>query len=246
MKKILPVLYIPYRYLVFVPVVALSTAFFGTLAVVLLNFLKPRMVAQLTGVPWARFNSYITPMLLKVRGRENIDPKQSYVIVANHQSHFDIFVLYGWMGVDFKWVMKIELLKVPFIGSSCDKLEHIYIDRSNKEAALASLDRAKKRIVNGTSVIFFPEGTRSRSGEMGEFKKGAFRMALDLGLPLLPVTITGTNKILPPKTLRLLPGRAEMVIHPPIPVKGCTEKDIPGLMAEARQMITSGLGSRSG
>jgi 1-acyl-sn-glycerol-3-phosphate acyltransferase len=163
------------------------------------------------------------------------------VIVSNHQSFYDIFVLYGWIGIDFKWVMKASLRKVPFLGPACEKIEHIYIDRSNPAAAIESINMAKKRIVNGTSVIFFPEGTRSKTGELSPFKKGAFRFALDMDLPLLPITITGTKDILPAKTLDLFPGKAEMIIHPPMSIETYKDKDIQLLMDDVAEVIRSAL-----
>jgi len=140
--------------------------------------------------------------------------------------------------------MKKELRNVPALGVACEKLEHIYIDRSDKAMALKSLNDAKKIIRNGTSVIFFPEGTRSRTGQMGEFKKGAFIMAIDMGIPILPITITGTDKILPPGTINLMPGRAVMTIHPPISVEGYTLENITDLMGKVRSVIQEGLDAR--
>jgi 1-acyl-sn-glycerol-3-phosphate acyltransferase len=192
-------------------------------------------------VLWAKLHIHLDPVWITVLGRQNIDPKQSYVVVANHQSNFDIFVLYGKLGVDFKWVMKSELRKAPVLGVACEKMGHIYIDRSNTQAAIASLQEAKRKIVNGTSVLFFPEGTRTRSGELGEFKKGAFQMALDLGLPILPVTITGTRKVLPPKTVDLFPGSVRMQIHAPVDVSGTTRETLGDLMARVREIIQSGM-----
>jgi 1-acyl-sn-glycerol-3-phosphate acyltransferase len=176
-------------------------------------------------------------MRVKVIGRRNVDPLQSYVIVSNHQSQYDIFVLYGWLNIDFKWVMKQELRKVPAIGISCERLGHIYVDRSNREAALSSINAAKQRIVDGTSVLFFPEGTRSRDNRMRPFKKGAFRMALDLQLPILPITIQGTRYILPSDTLDLYPGRATMIIHPPIPIGNYSHDTLDDLIARTRAVI---------
>jgi 1-acyl-sn-glycerol-3-phosphate acyltransferase len=176
-------------------------------------------------------------MRVTVIGRRNVDPLQSYVIVSNHQSQYDIFVLYGWLDIDFKWVMKQELRKVPAIGISCERLGHIYVDRSNREAALASINAAKQRIVDGTSVLFFPEGTRSRDNRMRPFKKGAFRMALDLQLPILPITIQGTRDILPSDTMDLYPGRATMIIHPPIAIDEYSHDTLEDLMARTRTVI---------
>jgi 1-acyl-sn-glycerol-3-phosphate acyltransferase len=234
-------LYQPYKWLVFAPVMMLLTAGFAAVAVVLVAFASPRRGAQLTGVPWARALAALIPMRVEVEGREHVDPAQSYVLVSNHQSQSDVLVLYGWLGIDFKWVMKQELRKVPGIGVACARLGHIFIDRSNHAAAVATLEAARDTIVDGTSVIFFPEGTRSRNGELLPFKKGAFRMALDLGLPILPLTVTGARDVLPAGTTDLMPGSARLTIHPPIPVEGLTGDDCVRLVDEVRSVIASGL-----
>lgn len=234
-------LYQPYKWLVFTPVMLLLTAGFAATAVVLVTFASPRRVAQLTGVPWARALAALIPMRVEVEGREHVDPAQSYVLVSNHQSQSDVLVLYGWLGIDFKWVMKQELRKMPGIGVACARLGHIFIDRSNHAAAVATLEAARDTIVDGTSVIFFPEGTRSRNGELLPFKKGAFRMALDLGLPILPLTVTGARDVLPAGTTNLMPGSARLTIHPPIPVEGLTGDDCAALVDEVRSVIASRL-----
>ena len=234
-------LYVPYKYLIFVPFLLASTTFLGILTLIISFFFGTRTASTTSAAFWARVNAYMVPMFLQVIGRENIDPAQSYVIAANHQSHIDILVMYGWIGVDFKWVMKQELRKIPVLGYTCDKLGHIYINRSRSQDALSSLEEAKKRIVNGTSVLFFPEGTRSPDGKIRAFKKGAFFFALDLKLPILPVSIVNTRNVLPARTLKLFPGRAKMVIHPPIPVDGYTSENMNELMDKTRQVIQEGL-----
>ena len=234
-------LYQPYKYLVFIPVVVLVTACQASLAIVLSLLVSPRTASRLSAVPWARILAFMAPMRVVVEGRENIDPQQSYVLVSNHQSQFDIFMLYGWLGVDFKWVMKQELRSVLGIGMACDRLGHIFIDRSNHAAAMATLEAAQKKIVDGTSVMFFPEGTRSRDGKLMRFKKGAFRMAVDLGLPILPLTVTGTRDVLPAGTSDLLPGSARLIIHEPISVDGLKTMDCPHLSNQVREVIASGL-----
>lgn len=241
MKRLLHILYQPYKWLIFIPYLVVSTLFFGSLTVILVMITNPKITSLICGAVWARMNGYMTPICVKVSGRENIIRKQSYVIVSNHQSQYDIFVLYGWLNIDFKWVMKQELRKVPGIGIGCEKVGHIFIDRSNHDRALASLNDAKLKIVNGTSVIFFPEGTRSTDGSLGEFKKGAFKMALDLGLPVLPITIIGTDKILPSNTTDLFPGKADMIIHRPIDTAGFNDGNIQELMNLAHTAINSAL-----
>ncbi|WP_022666133.1 lysophospholipid acyltransferase family protein [Desulfospira joergensenii] len=237
MKKILHLLYQPYKWLVPIPFFILSTMIFGTIAVMAAFLINARAASYLGGVLWARLNAWAAPMLVKVHGREHIDPNQSYVVIANHQSAFDIFVLYGFLNIDFKWVMKQELRSVPGIGIGCEKVGHIFIDRSDHESSIKTLEAAKKKIVNGTSIIFFPEGTRSMDGRILEFKKGAFKMALDLDLPILPVTIEGTRDILPNKTLDLFPGKAVMKILEPISVKEYSEQTLGLLMQRARNIM---------
>jgi len=234
-------LYQPYKYLVVLPVLGFSTAFFAVVAATLTFITTPRTASRLSGVPWARIMAWVTPMRVHVEGREHIDPDQSYVLVSNHQSQYDIFVLYGWLGIDFKWVMKKELRHVLGIGVACHRLGHVFIDRSNHAAAIATLDDAKKKIADGTSVVFFPEGTRSRSGRLKPFKKGAFRMAIELGLPILPLTITGTRDVLPAGTIDLLPGSARLIIHSPVRVEGCGAEDCARLVSEVRNTIASSL-----
>jgi len=239
--KLARILYLPYKWLFFIPFLGISTCLFGTIAIILAYLVSVRFGSMVGGSFWAKVNSFFTPMVVEVTGRENIDKKQSYVIVSNHQSHYDIFVLYGWIGVDFKWVMKSSLRKVPFLGPACAKLDHVFIDRSNSKAAVESINRAKEKIVNGTSVIFFPEGTRSSTGELTPFKKGAFRFARDLDIPILPVTIIGTRNILPKGTMNLFPGKAKMIIHPPVSIEGYKDKNIQTLMDNIKTIIQSSL-----
>lgn len=239
MKQFLHLLYQPYKWLIYIPFLAASTLVFGITAALLAVFVSPKLASFIGGALWAKLNCIVTPIFVKVKGRENIDKRESYVIVSNHQSQFDIFVLYGYIGIDFKWVMKYELRKIPGLGIGCEKIGHVFIDRSNSEKAIASLRAAKERIVNGTSIIFFPEGTRRDGNTLGEFKKGAFKMALDLNLPILPVIITGTEKILPAKTLDLFPGCAQLRIGKPIAIDGYDDSNIDQLVQKTKKAMES-------
>lgn len=229
-----------YVWLIVVPLFILSTIFFVYLGVIAAIFFDDKIANRTTGVWWARFNSYITPMRVKVIGRENIREGESYIVISNHQSSYDIFLLYGWLGIDIKWVMKKELRKIPVFGFAGKMGGNIYIDRSSPKAAYASLEEAKKKLVGGTSVIILPEGTRSRTGEIGPFKKGAFILSTDLGISILPISISGTRSILPPKTLSLFPGRAIMEIHKPILPSPKDRDKIDDLIKRIREIIKSG------
>ncbi len=222
MKKFTYWLYQPYKFLIFIPLFFVFSILFSFLAATFSILVNPR-IGSFWGATWARLTGMITPMLVSVKGRENIHSKQSYVIIANHQSGYDIFLLYGWLGVDFKWIMKKELRHAPGIGYASHKVGHIFLDRSSPRAAMESIEEAKKKLVNGTSVVIFPEGTRSISNKMRPFKKGAFKIAFELGLPILPITIVDTYKVYE-KGLRLLPGAVQMVIHEPIETRDYCER----------------------
>ncbi len=211
------------------------------MAVIFSSLVNQRFGSYFGGVIWSRLNAFFTPMLVKVTGRENIQKGTSYVIISNHRSYYDIFLIYGWLGIDIKWIMKKELAKIPGIGFGSKKVGHIFLDRSNSRVALESLNKAKKKLVNGTSVVIFPEGTRSSSSQMGTFKRGAFKLAMDLGLPILPITLSGTEKILPPGSVNLFPGKAYMIIHKPIDIKSYSEENMHELMHYAKQVIEKGL-----
>lgn len=240
-RKLLYIVYQPYKWLFFIPFLALNTVLFGIIAVLVSWLVNQRIGSYFGGVVWSRLNAILTPMLVKVDGRNHVDSKTSYVVISNHQSLYDIFLIYGWLGIDIKWVMKKELGKIPGIGFGSRKVGHIFLDRSNSRVALESLKEAKKKLVNGTSVVIFPEGTRSKDGQIGNFKKGAFKLALDLNLPVLPVTITGTRKILPTGTINLLPGKVRMIIHNPIDIAQYNEESMQDLMLAAKKIIASPL-----
>jgi 1-acyl-sn-glycerol-3-phosphate acyltransferase len=192
------------------------------------------------GVLWAKISGYVTPMFVQVKGKDNIRKGESYVVVANHQSGYDIFLLYGWLGIDFKWIMKKELRKAPGIGYASAKVGHIFIDRSSPRAAMESIEQAKQKLVNGTSVVIFPEGTRSKNGQLRSFKKGAFKIAHELELPILPVTIVDTHKIMGEGFLNVRPGKAKLIIHKPIDTGNYKDNPME-LMDVTRESVASGL-----
>jgi len=238
-SKIIRTLYQPYKWLVYIPLLCLSTAVLGSLATLLAILFDAKTGMKFAGSPWARLNCLAAPVFVTIKNKKNIHPGQSYVVVANHQSLFDILILVGWLDIDLRWVAKASLKKVPMFGIASVKMDHIFIDRSNFQAALDTLNTAKKNIVDGTSVMFFPEGTRSRDGKLKEFKHGAFKMALDLEIPILPITVGGTRHILPSGTMDLMPGKASIFIHPPIDVAPYTFGTVKELVQETRRVIES-------
>ena len=134
---------------------------------------------------------------VKVEGRENLEEKQSYVFVANHQGIFDIFLIYGHLGRNFKWMMKKQLERIPFLGYACKKSHQIFVDKRGPKKIKKTYDDAREILQEGYSVTVFPEGARSFTGHMGKFKKGAFALADELQLPVVPLTINGSFDVLP-------------------------------------------------
>ena len=243
MKNKLNVVYPVYRWVFMLPFIALSTAY-TALSMTIVSLLgKPEAASRIFGPYWGRAICHLTPVSVELSGSENLDKNKSYVIAANHQSQYDIFVLYGWLNTDFKWVAKKELQKLPLVGLAMEKMGHIFIDRRNRQAAIHSLEAAKNKIRNGISVLFFPEGTRTKTGEMDAFKKGAFKMALDLELPVLPVSIIGTRDVMPTNSFNIKPGKVKMIIHPAIEIESY-KNDASGvtkLMTETSAVIAASI-----
>jgi 1-acyl-sn-glycerol-3-phosphate acyltransferase len=160
-----------------------------------------------------------------VAGSEQLDPETPYIFAANHQSQFDILVLQGFLGVDFRWLAKKELFRVPIWGPAMRRAGYIPIDRSHGRQAIKSLNEAAQKIAAGTSVIIFPEGTRSRDGKLHDFKAGAMVLAIKSGVPIVPVAILGTYQILPKGKLMMTPGKVQIRVGLPIETINCNSKD---------------------
>jgi 1-acyl-sn-glycerol-3-phosphate acyltransferase len=178
---------------------------------------------------------------VSIKGAENMAPGQSYIITPNHQSHMDILAYLQKLPHPFRWVGKRSLLSIPFFGWALAATGALGIDRSKKEEAVRILRDSYSKLEGGWSVLIYPEGTRSRDGGLGDFKKGAFMMAVQSGAPILPVTANGAFNILPRGTLALTPGHIEIIVGEPIPVDGLTEKDVPALMEKTRAVIERNL-----
>lgn len=230
-------LFAPWMLVVFFPFVLVTTVIFGALAVAL--SLIDRRLGFHSGTAWAWLLTRASFVRVRVRGRERMARGRSYVVLANHQGNFDILALYGYLGRQFRWVIKQELRKVPFLGWGCAAIGHIFVDRGDSRRAFASLEAAKPLLAGGVSVVFFPEGTRSLDGRLGRFKKGGFVMARQLDLDILPVSISGSHAVLPRGALFPRPGTIEVTIHPPIAPRD--HPDDAALVAAARAAIAAGL-----
>lgn len=168
---------------------------------------------------WSKINLLIVGARVQVTGMENVDFDKPHIFMANHQSHVDIPVLTWKIPSTPRMIAKKELFRVPFFGIGIKYAGYISIDRSNKAKAMESIQKAKQTLQKGVSVLLFPEGTRSETGEIGKFKRGGFILALQLGLPIVPISIYGTRQILPKHTLKIKSGVVKIHFGSPIDPK---------------------------
>ena len=193
------------------------------------------------GKIWSKLTCMLFLLPVKVNGREHLHDKTSYVFVANHQGAFDIFLIYGFLNRNFKWMMKKSLRKIPFVGKACESADFIFVDKSGPRKIYETIKHAEKVLQGGTSLVVFPEGARTFTGRMTRFKKGAFQMADELQLPVVPLTINGSFDIFP-RTGKLLSWhRMELTIHPPIYPNGKGNENIKTLMEESYRAIEESL-----
>ncbi len=165
---------------------------------------------------WSKFVCIMTFVRVKVVGRENIDPKQSYIFVANHQGAYDIWSIYGYLNHNFKWLMKKELENIFMVGPACRRAGHVFVDDTSIHSIKETITKAEQQLRDGMSLVIFPEGSRSWDGKMIPFKRGAFMLAAEFNLPVVPITIDGSFKALPRFTYNFRPAKITLHIHKPI------------------------------
>ncbi|MBW2469737.1 MAG: 1-acylglycerol-3-phosphate O-acyltransferase [Deltaproteobacteria bacterium] len=186
---------------------------------------------------WGRSILVVSRIKVTVDGLSSIDPRRPYIYMPNHQSNFDIPVLLGYLTVQFRWLAKMELFKIPIFGHAMRKAGYISIDRNNRESAFKSLELAAEKIRNGVSVLIFPEGTRSRDGRIQPFKKGGFVMAIESGVPIVPVIISGARAIMTKGKFRVNPGQIRLSIQKPIDTTIYSRDTKEALMERVRRVI---------
>ena len=177
---------------------------------------------------------------LVVEGLEHIDRTRSYVFMSNHQSVLDIGALVLSLPVSWRFVAKRELTWVPFFGWALGLSDQIVIDRGNRTQSVKSLSHAAERIRNGVNVIIFPEGTRSPTGELREFKSGGFHLAIQAQVPVLPATVSGSFGLIPKRSLAVHSGTIKVVYGAPIPTEGMRPEQRSELKDRVREAITRG------
>ena len=231
-----------YSFLIATPLFMVITVVVGIL-VILTSLLGLKSFAHRYVPMWwgkAAFWLYLLPV--HVEGRENLDSQQSYVFVANHQGYFDILLMYGYLGHSFKWMMKDYLKKMPIVGQVCMVSRQIFVGDSLSSIQQA-VKNARKTLQGGMSMSIFPEGTRSEDGTMGPFKRGAFMLANEIGLPIVPITINGSFRAFSRHACSVTRLQLSLKIHEPIHPDYFQHKPTKEFMQEVHDIISHALNS---
>ena len=191
-------------------------------------------------VLWAKFMIRIFLLPMKVVGLENLEPDKKYIFVANHQGFWDVFMMFGYLGHNFKWMMKDSLRKMPFVGKGCYDTGHIFVNRESPQKEI--FVKAIRILKSGTSLGIFAEGTRTDTGRLGEFKKGAFAIADMTQVEVVPLAIEGSFKLLPKKAFFMNWTPLKITIMKPLAPIGKGKENVEYLMNESRSAIAKALG----
>ncbi|MDR2233645.1 MAG: 1-acyl-sn-glycerol-3-phosphate acyltransferase [Tannerella sp.] len=240
----LRILYFLYFWLLVAPLFLVATILTALTTIVGCMLGGERIFSFYPGMLWSKIACYLTLCPVRIKGKEHLKKNQSYVFVSNHQSAYDIFLIYGFIGVPIKWMMKKGLGKIPLVGAACRAAGFIFVDNSSSVSARRSIAEAKSKLKNGASLVVFPEGSRTHTGKMGRFRKGAFQLAIDQHLPLVPITLNGPYKVMASNSFRIFPHLMEMVIHPPVvadAAKFTDLKDLQQFANEVRTVVASAL-----
>lgn len=242
----LTLLYRIYQLLVLLPVTVIGTALIG-LTVTIIAPLGNKQWGQWWGYHcgrlWGKMMVRTTLLPVKVTGRDKLDKSQSYVFVANHQGCYDIFLVFGYINFPISWMLKAELEKIPFLGSACRNSGMIFVDNKSTAKVRQTYIRAEKVLQGGMSLMVFPEGARSFTGKMDKFKRGAFLLADELQLPIVPMTINGPFEVMPRQRDFHFAHwhRLSLTIHDPIFPIGKGAENIENMMIKSKQAIESAL-----
>lgn len=234
------VLYRIYQFLIMAPLLVVATILITTATIIGCALGGGRFWGYWPEVLWGKLFCWLAFVKVTISGKENIDKKTSYVFVANHQGAYDIFSIYGYLGHEFRWMMKASLSKIPMVGFACVMSKQVYVDKSSPSALKTTMSRAQNLLSDGMSIVVFPEGARSSNGKMRPFKRGAFMLAQEFNLPIVPITINGAFDVLP--RFKKLPrwGHIHLTIHKPI-IPGPDGHDMTKVIEDSHRIIEQSL-----
>lgn len=229
----------------FIPLVTVDTIVCGTVSLLLATVFRSGEPSHAVASFWARLILAICGVRVEVRGAENLTPGATYVLASNHQSLFDTPILFAYLPLSFRILYKKSLNRIPFLGWHLFLSGHIGVERENAKKARESLEDAAERIRTGTSVVVFPEGTRSYDGVMRSFKKGSFRLAVKARTPVVPLTIADSHKVMQRGRVTVYPRTVTLTIDRPIPVDDLSEDDADALAGRVREIVSRNLEASS-
>ena len=196
--------------------IILVTFVLSVIAIITSFFSATGNSVHLIARSWAKTILFVSRINVSVKGVSNLESSRPFVYMCNHQSNFDIPILLACLPIQFRWLAKAELFKIPFFAQAMRGAGYMSIDRHNRESALDTIDQAADKVRAGVSVMVFPEGTRSPDGNIGPFKKGGFILSLKAGVPIVPIIIKGARNIMPKGSLYISPGNIQLIIKRPV------------------------------
>lgn len=224
-----------------IPLIYLYTIVMATLSLLLSLIDRDGSLQHWCARTWCRLIAVTAGARVQVRGLENLPRNQACVVIANHQSYLDIPALWASLPLQFRIMAKRTLFYVPFMGWFLWRAGHIPVDRDNARSAIENVRRAIDKLKAGYSIVIFPEGTRSEDGTLQDFKSGGFKIAMKAGVPVVPVTITGTAHVLKKDSLVFHAGRVEVIVDEPLDAATYNNRTLPELIARTRDCIASRL-----
>lgn len=230
-----------YQWIIFTPIFLVVTIVTALVVMIGCTFGDAKFWGNIPPKYWSKLTCMLALCPAKIVKKEPLDPNQSYVFVPNHQSAFDIFLIYGYLGHNVKWVQKQSLRRIPFVGKASEIAGHVFVDQSSLRSMKETIQKAKEELAEGDSIAMFPEGARTMTGKMGDFKRGAFLIAHQMQLPIVPITINGAFDVLKIHSRLIKPHKMELIIHKPIPTKGVAEDEIHELMDKSFREIEGAL-----
>jgi len=221
-----------------IPVISVYTIVFGSISLLSTLIDRTGNFAHRCARGWASLILKTSGVRVRVRGLEHLESGRSYVFAANHQSIYDIPIVFASIPSQLRIVAKESLGRIPFMGWHLHRAGHLLVDRRNPGTGI--VQKMRRLIREGSSLIVFPEGTRSVDGTIGRFKKGSFVVAAQAQLPIVPVTITGSRHVMKKGHVTVRPGEVELIVHAPIPTSGLTREGIPPFAERVREIVASG------
>ena len=208
------------------PIIILATIVMGSISLLVSLFESNGRVQHQISRVWSRMLLRVSGVKMRIEGLEKIDPRATYVFVANHRSFMDIPVLLAHIPLQFRFMAKKGLFLIPFLGTHLRRAGHLPVVKDNPRASLKSMGDAVRILrEQGMSVLLFPEGGRSKDGHLREFIEGAAYIAIKAGVPAIPIGMTGTREVLPMGSMQIMSGIVELKIGDPIAIASLTLKD---------------------